>query len=336
MAVIAEKHESRAATVADDPTATLLYVVRGTDDGADVRALVSATAPLVYEGLAFDSFSIDPVWTNESAGDGVWDVTEKSSEFLDQLEHLAERAGGEPPLPARPSVTHLADLRSLAGNERLVKMLDGHDTLKANATDWKKAAETAESRVPIWGKLQRLTGHGDGLGDFDNIKTSADGIRDGRLLLDGSDHVTPLAKKGAAALRTAVTAAHKQFCDAHAGQLKTLQESDSWQKIADGDRDRILREEGIDDVPNIAVGSDEELLSTLDATPLGAWRDKSDALGARFSNAATKAAKLLEPKTQRVHLTSGTLKTEEDVRQWIDGQREELLTKVKDGPIVIT
>ena len=263
------------------------------------------------------------------------DLTEKSSEFLDQLEHLAERAGGEPPLPPRPSVTHLADLRSLAGNERLVKMLDEHDTLKANAADWKKAAETAESRVPVWQKLQRLTQHGDGLDDFDEIKTSANGIRDGRLLLDGSDHVTPLAKKAASALRTAVTAAHKQFCDAHADQLKTLQESESWKKIGDGDRDRILCEEGIDDVPGIAVGSDDELLSTLDATSLGAWRDKSDALAARFTNSATKAAKLLEPKTQRIRLASGVLRTDVDVQQWIDAQRTELLDKLKTGPIVI-
>jgi hypothetical protein len=171
--------------------------------------------------------------------------------------------------------------------------------------------------------------------EFDDIKTSADGIRDGRLLLDGSDHATPLAKKGAAALRTAVTTAHKQFCDAHASQLKNLQESDSWQKIAEADRDRILREEGLRDVPTIAVGTDEELLATLDATPLGAWRDKADALSARFANAATKAATLLEPKTQRVHLASGTLKTEDDVRQWISQTEQELLNKLSTGPVVI-
>ena len=48
------------------------------------------------------------------------------------------------------------------------------------------------------------------------------------------------------------------------------------------------------------------------------------------------AAKLLEPETQTVELPSGTLKTEDDVRNWIVDVEEELLDKIQDGPIVIS
>ena len=48
------------------------------------------------------------------------------------------------------------------------------------------------------------------------------------------------------------------------------------------------------------------------------------------------AAKLLEPETQTVKLTSGTLKTEDDVRNWIVDVEENLLDKIQDGPIVIS
>jgi len=44
----------------------------------------------------------------------------------------------------------------------------------------------------------------------------------------------------------------------------------------------------------------------------------------------------LEPAAQTVKLTSGTLKTEDDVRNWIEKTEQELLEKLVDGPIVIS
>jgi hypothetical protein len=48
-----------------------------------------------------------------------------------------------------------------------------------------------------------------------------------------------------------------------------------------------------------------------------------------------EAARLAEPKAQSVRLTSGTLKTEAEVRQWLSDQETALLDKLQDGPIVI-
>jgi hypothetical protein len=45
---------------------------------------------------------------------------------------------------------------------------------------------------------------------------------------------------------------------------------------------------------------------------------------------------LLEPKAQRVHLTSGTLKTEQEVGAWLADTERDLIAKLKSGPVVIS
>jgi len=147
--------------------------------------------------------------------------------------------------------------------------------------------------------------------------------------------VPPLLKQAAQALRTAVTAAHGAFAKRHAELLAELETSEAWQRISSAQRITIMSEEGISSVPDLEVGSDEQLLSTLQHTPVSAWNDKTAALTARFQNAARKAARLLEPKTQYVTLKSGTLRTEADVKAWLGAQETTLVAKLKEGPVVV-
>ncbi|MCX6892688.1 MAG: BREX system P-loop protein BrxC, partial [Verrucomicrobia bacterium] len=117
--------------------------------------------------------------------------------------------------------------------------------------------------------------------------------------------------------------------------LTELESSDAWQKISGTQRVAIMSAEGIASVPDLEVGSDEQLLSALQQTPVSSWNDKTAALTARFQNAARKAAKLLEPKTQYVTLTSGLLRTEAEVKAWLGAQETTLVAKLKEGPVVI-
>lgn len=67
--IIIEHNDSRKQTVSpDSPSAELHYVVRGTEDEAQVKALVSATRPLTYDGLSWQDYTIDHL------GNGIWDV----------------------------------------------------------------------------------------------------------------------------------------------------------------------------------------------------------------------------------------------------------------------
>ena len=98
----------------------------------------------------------------------------------------------------------------------------------------------------------------------------------------------------------------------------------------------ILDTEDIADIPPLSIGDDSNLLRTLEETPLPNWKTKIDALPQQFSSAAVAAAMLLEPKTQNIKLISGTLKTEDDIKSWVKDVENDLLTKIKDGPIVIS
>ena len=64
---IDEKFDSREATESESPTTELLYVVQGTDDDLQVKALVAATSPATYAGLVRDSYTI------KTLGGGVWE-----------------------------------------------------------------------------------------------------------------------------------------------------------------------------------------------------------------------------------------------------------------------
>jgi hypothetical protein len=251
------------------------------------------------------------------------------------VEALADKAGGAAPLPEAPKTTTLADLRARVGNDRLKGLLDQVDTLKPEVAKWRKLAELAAKRVPEWEKLQKFLSAAAGVGAMAEAETAAKGIVDGRLLLDNSDHVPPLLKQAAKALRTAVADAHATFAERHAELLAELEASEAWQRISGTQRMAIMSDEGISCVPDLEVGSDEQLLAALQQTPVSSWNDKAAALTARFQNAARKAAKLLEPKTQYVTLKSDTLRTESEVIAWLSEQETKLLAELKKGPVVM-
>jgi hypothetical protein len=226
-------------------------------------------------------------------------------------------------------------LRARVGNDRLKGLLDEADALKPEVAKWKKQAELAAKRVPEWEELQEFLSAGAGVLALVEVEKAASGVLDGRLLLDNSDHVPPMLKQAAKALRTAVTDAHSPFTKRHAELLKDLEAGEAWKKISGTQRMALMSEEGIATVPDLEVGSDDQLLAALKHTPVASWHDKTAALTAGFQNAARKAAKLLEPKTQYVTLKSDTLRTEAEVNAWLAEQETKLLAELKKGPVVV-
>ena len=263
------------------------------------------------------------------------DLEAKSTEYLNLAELLARTAGGSAPLPEAPKATDVTDLRARIGNDRLKGLLDQADALKTDVAKWKRQSELATKRLPEWEKLQRLLAAGTGVRSLAETQTAATSILESRLLLDNSDHVPPLVKQAAQALRTAVTGAQQAFAKRHAELLAELESSDAWQKISGQQRNTLLSEEGIASVPNLEVGSDDQLLQALQETPVSSWNDKTAALATRFQNAGRKAAKLLEPKTQYVTLRSDTLRTVAEVKAWLAEMEVTLVEKLEIGPVII-
>jgi hypothetical protein len=260
----------------------------------------------------------------------------KAPVFLGRLAELAEHAGGEPPMPARPPTAHLDTLRGFGGAEQLAEILKQHDTLAQQAKDWGKLAELAGKRKPAWETLCTLLKHADAMPGADELRKQAEAVKSERRLLDASDPVPDIRKAAVDALRAAVTAAHTEYEKTYNEQMAALTASDNSKKLKADQRKQILADEGIDGLAALAVGSEADLIRMLEQAALPAWKTRTDALPQQYTRAAIAAARLLEPKTQRVHLTSGTLKTEQEVKAWLAGTEKDLLAKLKTGPVVIS
>lgn len=259
-----------------------------------------------------------------------------AGQFLAHLAQLADRAGGDPPMPERPSTDHLDNLRVLAGNEQLAEILNQYKMLSKQVKNWSVLADLATKRKPAWETLQLLLKYSKTLPESKDLNKQANAVRDERRLLDETDPIPAIHKDAVTALRIAVKKAHDDFKTVYDLEMAALDQNDNWNMISLEQQEDILDTEDIADIPPLSIGDDSKLIQSLEQTSITNWKTKIDALPQQFSNAALSAARLLEPETQTVKLTSGTLKTEDDVRNWIEKTEQELLAKLKDGPIVIS
>jgi len=263
------------------------------------------------------------------------DLSQKAGEYLAKLTEWARGAGGDPPLPERPNVSRIEEIRGLAGNEQLARIFAEKNRLADDAARWKAASELAEKRLPAWFRLEGFLRHAAAIPKAQELRSQADAIREGRLLLDPTDRAGPLLKAVASCLRAALTDAGERCRKVDEGERAMLEKSEAWSTLSQEERQEILHSEGIEPVSVPKIGSDEELERALAGAMLSAWKERSDALPERYRKAALAAARRLEPKIQEVHVRRATLKTAEDVRRWVAEMEQELLARIEDGPVVI-
>ena len=256
--------------------------------------------------------------------------------FLAKLVDLADHVGGEQPMPTRPSTVHIDDLRTLAGNEQLTGILAQHDTLAKQVKDWAAATDLAAKRKPAWDTLGDLLHHAATLPELADLQKQAGAVCNERRLLDASDPVPAIHKSTATTLRAAINKAHAEYVSVFNREKTTLEANDNWKKLNTTQQQQILAAESLGTVPTLDVGDDAALLHCLEECPLTSWKTRANALPQQFASAALAAAKLLEPKTQSVHLTSATLKTAEDVKTWVATAEQHLLAKLSAGPVIVS
>lgn len=255
--------------------------------------------------------------------------------FLAKLIELANGAGGEPPLPERPKTDLIITIESLAGNEQLDTILKNHDDLKKNAEVWARAKELSDKRLPVYRKLTELLRYAKGLDFFQVIQTQVYAIVEERRLLVATDPLGDLVKQTVDGLRTELTDKEATYNNLYDQQMIALDAVESWKKITKEQREQILSSVGLAKVSKGNVGNEDQVLASLNRLSLEAWKTKTAALPQQFADARKQADKLLEPKTQHISLSSGTLRTKEDIDAWIDDTKDELLTKIKKGPVVV-
>ena len=256
-------------------------------------------------------------------------------EFLSQLKKLAESAGGDAPLPKQPDTVHLNDMANRAGNDQLKALHEHKDRLAHEITEWQKRCDLIASRHPRWRQIQSLLGYAADLRAAAEVKPQVAAIEQHRGLLTDPDPLPTLSEKLTDALRAALNHAHAELQTAMDAGETSLEGLPDWEKLTPDQRYALRDKNRIRVIPDIAVGTTEEILQTLNQTKLSELHAVADALPSRFTATVTDLARLLEPKTQSVSLPGGTIKTEDDLTAWFGLVKARVLPKLQHGPVIL-
>jgi len=256
-------------------------------------------------------------------------------QFLDKMQQLAEKAGGEAPKPVQPDTSSLDEIRRTAGNEQLIAIYNRHEELARNFDEWNKLAISIEKHWGSWTNLQELLEYADEVKEGQEAEQQAKVIEDQRLLLKEPNLIIPLIKPLEEALRKQLIESNQRYISELTCQTENLKKDTSWQELAEDTREEIKEKCGINPVEKISVETRPELIKELDQHSIQSWNDQTDALTGRFARAREMAAKELEPKTQIVDIPRQTIKTDEDIETWLQEMKKRLKAALKKGPIII-
>ena len=258
-----------------------------------------------------------------------------ASKFLQALIRLAESVGGESPLPMAPDTASITDLLNRVGNDQLKAIHEQKEKLSQWVAEWQANHDLVEKRMPMWRQLIALFPFASDLPVSAEVEPEIETIKNDRKLLADPNPVPGIVEKLTSSLRIALNDASGKFSTDYEVRLAALTETPTWNQISQPERYQILDSFGIRVMPQVAVGTTDEVLHTLRQTKLSELRAMSDALPARFGKAAGAAAKLLEPKAQHVSLPSGTIKTEKELKAWLTETESLIRSKLKDGPVIL-
>ena len=267
------------------------------------------------------------------------DEASRAGPFVDALREMAEKAGGDPPLPAPSGLGLLNDLGRLAGNEQLAAILEEQDQLLEAMTEWRTLGERKEARVGVWDLARALCGHGAsaGMAVANEVGAELDAVAERRSLLDEMDPAAPCAAKLAGALREALVRARTALAQAVIDAVERLERDDAWQRLDTAARATLLSRAGLIGPESLSVETDEAVRRALDVRDLAAWRAEAEAVPAREAAVLEEAAKQLEGDCKPVAVTvrRQTLRDEAAVRGWLVEHERKLMEAVRKGTVVV-
>ena len=297
----------------------------GVTDFAIEGVTVSASQRIAVRGLA-TALGL-PIQNGEEV--------EAVPRILMHIREQAHAAGGEPPLPQPPDQTLVTDLQGIPGNQQVVEVAGKVQELIKYYQDCSQATEVILERMPTWTQLEALLPHSRQLEEHVSLKSQMDAVRTGRNMLDNPSPLPPLLNQFTTALRKAVSEQHGCLKAERDREVAELEASDDWTKIKPDDRKNILDSNELGPVPDLNIGSDEELLRSLNDTTLNEWSNRILATRTRGTQTREKIAKLLSPEAVTIRIPRTTLGSKEEVESYVQELREQLLKQIAESPVII-
>ena len=259
------------------------------------------------------------------------------TQFLQKMEELADRAGGEEPKPIRPDTKSLDEIRLTAGNEQLIALYNRRDELGDSIDSWTDLAGRIAKRWPNWIVLKRLMANASSLQDAEVILAQVNIIEQQHQLLEEPDLVGPLIANLTQLLRDELNKLDEEYVSRHAEGLKRMADDSNWRQLEPEQRYQLMSTQLLHESarPRVEVQSTIDVLTTLDKCSLSMFADRVAAMPARFDNVASGAAELCEPQAQFIQVPRRTLKTEEEIDAWIDEVKQQVKSALKQGPVVV-
>ncbi len=260
---------------------------------------------------------------------------ELAPKILAALRVLADAAGGEAPLPPRPSVQEIRDLEGEVGNAQVVRIAAAKDDLKADAERWKALSQRVTARREEWVLAARLLAHAKGLTGHAAAAATLAGIESSRSMLDDPDPIAPVVTSLTEELRGALRDRLDAFVERRKAALADLAASPTWSALDDVQRTRILTAVGLDNHVSPAIGTTLELLATLDGWPLADWQVRTDAVSTQADNAHELAARELEPDPVTVKPAKAVIHDAAELEAYLDDLRTRVAAHLDAGDTVV-
>jgi len=255
--------------------------------------------------------------------------------FLDHAKVIAAHAGGDAPAPMSPAAPDLTALESHSGNDLLMALHDQWDALLAKIKTWQGTGKEITKRLPAFTLTEKLVAQAIGPAEQAEWSATLIAIRANRSLLDDPDPVSHVLKAAANALRAGLAYAHKTHTDMFVAQTARINSNAAWRKITEEKRQALLSSAGALQRTAPVTGSDEQLRSALQSSPLANWWSQTDALAAQFDKALAAAIIEAEPKARRVTLASATIHDQTELDAWLNKSKTAIEAALKDGPVIL-
>ncbi len=254
--------------------------------------------------------------------------------LLGKLHEFARSAAGDPPAPSLEGLSLINTVEAVSGNDQIVALAANTTAIETQVKAWTERAEKLKKRLPGWQTLQALLKE---MGDLDGgtLKAQTQAIQDQRTLLADPDPVAPLVKEANDRLRERLQQLADALSKTQKAAASSLDQDESWSKLDEAQRASVQEEAQLGSIPDLKVGTVDEVLATLRVTPLSTLETLKDALPQRYAAARRKAAQMLIPAAAQAYLPHRTLKTEAEVEAWVTEVREDLLTQVKKNPVIV-